>query len=278
MSKTASRTRSAELEREYDFRWRHPDREAILARYTAESDAVARRRRAVLDVAYGKGARERVDVFPAERSAGPVHVFIHGGYWRSHRKEDYRFVAEAGRSAGMTTVVIEYDLAPAVGIDDIVAQVGRAVAWVRDHAERFNGDPGRVIASGHSAGGHLAAMLALAGKVDGCLAVSGIFDLEPISRTSIDDDLKLDPAMIGRNSPVHLARPGEAPITIAYGVGETEQFAHQARSFAAALAGVGRRHRLLALPHLHHYDIVLELGRPDSELAMALSGLVGKNA
>jgi arylformamidase len=278
MSDIANRVRSAVLEREYDFRWRHPDREAILARYAAESDEVVRRRTAVLDVTYGKGERERVDVFPAEHPASPVHVFIHGGYWRSHRKEDYRFVAEAGRSAGMTTFVIEYDLAPAVDIDAIVAQVDRAVGWVRENARRFNGNPDRLVVSGHSAGGHLAAMLALADKVDGCLAISGIFDLEPISRTSIDDDLKLDPDIIGRNSPLRLARPGRAPIVIAYGLGETAQFAQQARSFAAALARVGRRHRLLAVPHLHHYDIVLELGRPDRGLAMALCGLVGKNA
>jgi hypothetical protein len=84
--------------------------------------------------------------------------------------------------------------------------------------------------------------------------------------------------MIGRNSPAYLARPGRAPIVIAYGLGETAQFAQQARSFAAALGRVGRRHRLLAVPHLHHYDIVLELGRPDRGLAMALCGLVGKNA
>jgi acetyl esterase/lipase len=136
----------------------------------------------------------------------------------------------------------------------------------------------RVFVSGHSAGGHLAAMLALDDKVDGCLAISGIFDLAPISRTSINDDLRLDTAMIARNSPVRLARPGRAPIVIAYGLGETAQFAQQARSFATALARVGRRHRLLAVPHLHHYDIVLELGRPDRGLAMALCGMVGKNA
>jgi arylformamidase len=161
----AERIRSAELERQYDFRWRHPDRETILERYVAESESVLRHRRAVLDAAYGRGARERVDVFPAERPGAPIHVFIHGGYWRSHRKEDYRFVAEAGRSADMATFVIEYDLAPAVDIDAIVAQVGRAIDWVRLQAEHFNGDPRRLIVSGHSAGGHLAAMLALDDRI-----------------------------------------------------------------------------------------------------------------
>src|SRR5690606_20876912 len=130
----------------------------------------------------------------------PVHVFIHGGYWRAHRKEDYRFVARAGRAAGAATAVIEYDLAPQVTLDEIVEQVRRAVLWIRAHARAWNGDAARLVISGHSAGGHLAAMMALtdwtargapAGTVHGCLALSGVFDLDPITRTSINDDLRL---------------------------------------------------------------------------------------
>jgi arylformamidase len=233
---------------------------------------------ALLDVAYGARERERLDVFPATRADAPIHVFIHGGYWRSHRKEDYRFVAEAGAAAGMATFVVEYDLAPAADLDAIVAQVRRAIDWIRANARRFGGDPRRLVVSGHSAGGHLAAMLALDGAVEGCLAVSGVFDLEPISQTSIDDDLRLDDGMIRRNSPIHRVAPGSVPIVVACGLGETDAFLSQSRRFAAALAGVGRPHRLMALPDLHHYDIVLELGRPDSALALALRGLLGDNA
>ncbi|HEX2889979.1 MAG TPA: alpha/beta hydrolase [Vineibacter terrae] len=274
------------LEREYDFRWRHPDRETILARYVSESERVLAGRAAVIDLAYGAGARERIDVFPAGQPGAPVHIFFHGGYWRSHRKEDYRFVAEAGRTTGAATFVVEYDLAPQVTLDAIVEQACRAVLWVRARASDFNGDPTRIVVSGHSAGGHLAAMLALTDwtahgapgdTIRGCLAVSGVFDLAPIARTSINDDLKLDAAAILRNSPIHQVRPGHAPITLAYGVGETDAFVQQSCRFAAALVQAGRPHRLMALPALHHYDIVLELGRPDSTLAMALCALLGND-
>ncbi|HKU98164.1 MAG TPA: alpha/beta hydrolase [Vineibacter sp.] len=277
---------SMALEREYDFRWRHPDREAILARYVSESERVLAGRTGVVDLAYGASPRERIDVFPAERSGAPVHIFFHGGYWRSHRKEDYRFLAEAGRSTGAATFVVEYDLAPQVTLDTILDQARRAILWVRARASDFNGDPARLVVSGHSAGGHLAAMLALTDwtahgapdhTIRGCLAVSGVFDLAPIARTSINDDLKLDAAAILRNSPIHHVRPGHAPITLAYGVGETDAFVRQSCRFAAALAQAGRSHRLMALPALHHYDIVLELGRPDSTLAMALCALLGND-
>jgi arylformamidase len=285
MTDHAASERSAELEREYDFRWRHPDREAILARYTAESEAVVRERPAKLDLAYGKGPRERVDVFPAVRARAPVHVFIHGGYWRAHRKEDYRFVARAGDAAGgMATFVIEYDLAPAITLDGIVEQVGCALSWIRKHATDFNGDAARLVVSGHSAGAHLATMLALADRAQsvdglrGCLAISGIYDLAPIRRTSINDDLRLDADAAARDSPIRYAAAARTPITIAYGLDETSAFHGQSEDFAAALAGQGRSHRLLPLAGLNHYDIVLELARQDSSLAVALAALVGEDA
>lgn len=276
--------RSVELERQYDFRWRHPDRETLLARYTAESERVLAEGPVLLDLAYGTGPRERLDVFPALSPGAPIHVFIHGGYWRSHRKEDYRFVARAAREDGAATIVIEYDLAPQVALDQIIEQVRRALLWVCEHAHRWNGDAGRLVVSGHSAGGHLAAMMALtdwaahgapAGLVRGCLALSGVFDLDPITRTSINDDLRLDPLAVRRNSPIHHVGRAEALIAIAYGLDETEEFVRQSQAFAASLQRAGRSAPLLALPGLNHYDIVLELARSDSVLAIALRTLLG---
>jgi arylformamidase len=275
---------SPALEREYDFRWRHPDREEILARYTAESERVLTEGPCHLDLKYGAGPRERLDVFPAPALGAPVHLFIHGGYWRAHRKEDYRFVARAGREAGAATFVMEYDLAPHVTIDHIIEQVRRAVLWIRANAGRFNGDAAQLVVSGHSAGGHLAAMMALtdwtaygapAGAVRGCLAISGVFDLDPITRTSINDDLRLDAAAVRRNSPIHRIDGSRPLIAVAYGADETDEFVRQSKQFAAALDRAGGSGPLLGLPGLHHYSIVLELARPDTTLALALRALLG---
>jgi arylformamidase len=275
---------SPTLEREYDFRWRHPDREAILARYTAESERVLGEGPHHLDLAYGPGPRERIDVFPAPAPGAPVHLFVHGGYWRAHRKEDYRFVARAGREAGGATFVMEYDLAPQVTLDHIIEQVRRAVLWIAANAGRFNGDPRHLVVSGHSAGGHLAATMALtdwtrhgapAGTVRGCLAISGVFDLDPITRTSINDDLRLDEAAVRRNSPIHCIGSSRPTIAVAYGAEETDQFIRQSKRFAAALEQAGGSGPLLGLPDLHHYNIVLELARVDSQLALALRALLG---
>jgi arylformamidase len=276
--------RSSELERQYDFRWRHPDRDVILARYTAESERVLAEGPALLDLAYGAGARARLDVFPAPEPGRPIHVFIHGGYWRAHRKEDYRFVARAAREARAATIVIEYDLAPQVALDEIIEQVRRALLWISRNAREWNGDAGHLVVSGHSAGGHLAAMMALtdwtaygvpAGLVRGCLALSGVFDLDPITRTSINDDLRLDASAVRRNSPINHVGQSRALIAVAYGVDETDEFARQSQAFAAALEVAGGSAPLLALPGLHHYNIVLELARGDSALAIALRTLLG---
>lgn len=278
--------RSLALEKQYDFRWRHADREAILAQYADESARTVAERRSHLDLFYGPGSRERIDVFPAARAGAPVHVFIHGGYWRAHRKEDYRFVARAGGDGDLVTAVVEYDLAPLVTIADIIAQMRRAIAWVHRRAGDFNGDPARVVVSGHSAGGHLAAMLALtdwpahglpADTLRGCLAISGVFDLAPIARTSIDDDLRLDDAAIAAHSPIHRAAEGKTPIMVAYGADETEEFLRQSREFARALRVAGRPSPLLELTGLHHYNVVLELARPGGALATALRGLLGND-
>ncbi|BBK34077.1 arylformamidase [Stella humosa] len=266
------------LERQYDFRWRHPDRELILARYATESEQAVRELPAHLDVPYGPGPRERADIFPAPAGVRPIHLFIHGGYWRAHRKEDYRFVAAATAAAGWATVVVEYDLAPAVTIDHIVDQMRRAVAWVHRNAGTFGGDPARLIVSGHSAGGHLAAMMALADwggppPLRGCLAISGVFDLDPIRATSINADLRLDAAAAARLSPVVHAGSGRVPIALAVGADETDAFLEQSQHFADALASHRWQPPPMVLAGRNHYDVVLELARPDSPLAGTLRSL-----
>lgn len=179
------------LEAQYALRKRHPERDDIYRDHQQRSAALRAAGNCRLDVRYGDGPRCLLDVFPAGEGA-PVFFFIHGGYWRALDKAYVSFIAEHYRAAGMTVVMPTYDLAPFVRVGEIVDQLRLAFAWTLNDLR-----PERVIVSGHSAGGQLAAMLALdqarrgEGPIVGLIGVSGAFDLRPLLKTSINNDLTL---------------------------------------------------------------------------------------
>ena len=148
------------LDAQYNNRARVPDHAQVMAGW-ADASAAARAGapQAVLDVAYGPTAGQKLDVFPAAVPQAPVLVFIHGGYWRALDKADQSFVAPSFNADGAMVVLPNYDLCPAVSVEQIVLQLVQAVAWVVRHAAEHGGDPTRIALAGHSAGGHLAAML-----------------------------------------------------------------------------------------------------------------------
>jgi len=202
----------------YNNRELVPDHGAYLARW-AEASARARAQEPCeLDIAYGSGPGETLDVFPAPpQDDGPMLVFVHGGYWRALDKSDHSFVAPAFTRHGACVVVPNYALCPAVTIPQITLQVARAVAWTWRNAARFGGDPKRIVVAGHSAGGQLAAMMLAClwpqldaelprDVVRGALAVSGLHDLEPIMRTPfLQPALQLTPEQVARASPARAA-------------------------------------------------------------------------
>jgi arylformamidase len=191
-------------------------------------------------VSYGAGPNETLDVFPAAHANAPVLVFIHGGWWRSLDKRDHSFVAPAFTHAGAMVVVPNYALCPAVSIETIALQMVNALAWVHRHAVHYGGDPRRIVVAGHSAGGHLAAMLlscrwsGVAGDlpaqlVRSALSISGVFDLEPLRRTPfLQADLRLTRASARRLSPVHFPPPKGTLFAVA-GADESAEFLRQNR-------------------------------------------------
>lgn len=276
------------FEAEYNLRARHGGYEDFLARWREESVRVRGALVGELDIPYGDGPDARLDIFAAEGDAAPILVFIHGGYWRGLDKADFSFVAEPFVQAGVSVAALNYSLAPAVTIDAIVEQCRAALGWLYRNAERCNGMPERLFVTGHSAGGHLTAMMMLtdwaarglpADLVKGGTPISGLFDLAPIRQTSINDDVRLDRASAARNSPIALLsdlRPPDMPLLAAVGADETAEFVRQSRTFAEAWRRHGAPSTAMELAGLHHFDVILELADPTSPLTRAILAQIGR--
>ncbi|MEX1167509.1 MAG: alpha/beta hydrolase [Hydrogenophaga sp.] len=223
MKTAQQRPDTAWLESQYNNRALVPDHGDYFARWAALSEAARKKLDGLLDVAYGHGEGETLDIFPAQRKPGdslaPVLVFLHGGYWRSLDKSDHSFLAPAFVKTGACVVVPNYALCPAVTIPEITLQMVKALAWVYRHIAVHGGDPDRITLVGHSAGGHLATMLmacdwpAYAGDLpDGlpqnALSISGLYDLTPLRDVPfLEGDLKLTAKDALRASPAFFPAP-----------------------------------------------------------------------
>ncbi len=248
-------------------------REQYVADWTARSDALRQARGGRIDLRYGAGARQRLDFFACGRPAAPTFVFIHGGYWQRNDKELYAFLGEGVLSAGFNWALIEYTLAPVARLDHIVAEARSAVAWVIEQAKELGGDPGRVFVGGHSAGGHLTAVAMDDGRVAGGVAISGIYDLEPIRLNYLNEKLGLDPAEAARNSPILHLPSRAAPLVVTVGLGELPELIRQSNEFVAAWKRHGLVGRYLPVAEHDHFSILEELARPDGVILEALKAL-----
>jgi len=277
------------LDIQYNNRARIPDSLDILDRWTKAS-ALAREKSSVrLDVAYGIAPSEMLDIFPPPRRGAPVLVFIHGGYWRALDKSDASFIAPAFVQAGAMVVVPNYALCPAVTIEQITLQLVHALAWIHRNAEVYGGDSRRIVVAGHSAGGHLAAMMLSCEwpkvaddlptqLVHGALAISGLFDLEPLRQTPfLQADLRLDAASARRLSPAFFPPPA-GPLHATVGGDESEEFLRQnaliRQNWGASAVPVCE-----AIPGMNHLNVLHDLADPQGRLhrlALQLLGLAGE--
>jgi arylformamidase len=261
---------------QYNNRARIPEHPTIL-RYWAEASAETRERLPWREHAYGPDETERLDLFAPPSPGAPVLVYIHGGYWRALDKRDQSFVAQPFVEAGAMVALPNYALCPAVRIEHIVRQMQRALEWVWRHADEHGGDPSRIVVAGHSAGGHLAVMMLLCDwrsiaadlpeqLVTNVLAVSGLFDLEPLRHAPfVAPDLGLSPESARRLSPALQPAPAHGRLTAVVGGDESEEFLRQNALIARAW-GSARVPVCESVPHRHHMNVLYALADPHSRL------------
>lgn len=258
------------LDVQYDNRARIPEHPQIFERWRADSAAARAALPCQVDLRYGDGPNETLDVFPAARPGAPVLVFIHGGWWRSLDKADHSFVAPSFVRGGATVVLPNYALAPSVRIASIALQMAQALAWTWRHAAHHHGDPRRITVVGHSAGGHLATMLLCcdwrrvapdlpADLVTRALSISGLYELDPVRRTPfLKADLRLTPDQVPRLSPARFAPPAGRTLHAAAGALESEEFLRHNRLIQAAW-GEAVVPRCETVAGRNHLDVVHDL-------------------
>jgi arylformamidase len=247
-----------------------------LEQWRRRSDAVRAMPGARLDIAYGPKERTRLDYFSSGTPGAPLFVFIHGGYWQRNSKDLFAFVTEGPRTHGIDVAVVGYTLAPAARLSEIVGEISQALSFLESNASVFGFDRGAMCVGGWSAGGHLAAMSCGHPGVRGALAISGIFDLEPIALTYINDLLRLDTDEIAALSPARLLCHGMAPLSLAVGRDELPELKRQSASFKDIADRLGLPMTLQVLPGHHHFSILDELAGSDGTLTHEVLRLVGR--
>ena len=277
-------------DRMYNNRALVPDFADHFAHWKSGSEQARATLKARLDLPYGDGPNETLDIFPAKRKGAPVVVFIHGGYWRSLDKSDHSFVAPALRDLGACVVVVNYALCPGadaqpVTVPDIALQMAQAMAWVWRHIAAHGGDRDNITVIGHSAGGHLAAMLLAcdwkklgrdlpAGLVRKALSISGLFDLAPVRKTPfVQADLRLTAAHVRQTSPAKWQRPRKGVLYTVVGGDESPEFLRHNRLIHQAW-GPKTVPVCEALPGLNHFSVVTDLTRPGTRLHALAKGLI----
>jgi arylformamidase len=254
------------LSKLYNNRELVPDHPVYFAKWAEGSQRARSTMTSHLDLRYGDAPGETIDLFPARKGDGSCMMFIHGGYWRSLDKKDFSFLAPAFVSAGISLAVVNYDLCPKVSIEEIVRQMLRASRWLWLHAEDYGMDQDRLYASGHSAGGHLTAMLMCAqfpafdrelpkDLWKGGLAISGIYDLRPLVDVEwLNVDLRLDEAAALKVSPAFLPTATRAPVMTCVGGDESSEFLRQnallGSRWKTAFAGD------IPMPGTNHFSVV----------------------
>jgi arylformamidase len=267
---------AVDYEVEYNNRARVPENPALIAGWASDAKAYREAYPERLQVvSYGPGPRHTIDIF-AVGNDGPIAVFIHGGYWQALDSSFFSHLAAGLNAHGISVAIPNYDLCPAVTVDEIISQTRRAM---RELAKLDR----RLVVSGHSAGGHLAAcMLATDWRgIDPALpsdlilaayTISGLFDLVPLVGTSINRAMRLDEAQARAASPLFWPAPSHGSLDAVVGGNESAEYFRQSESIVAAWGG-GIATRFEALPGANHFTAIAPLADPQSPMTLRIRQL-----
>ena len=246
------------LDLQYYVRLHIPDFQDYFDRFAREGLAAREAHPHLADLPYGEDALQTLDFFPGRSNGRPLLVFIHGGYWRSLDKHQFSQLALPYLAQDINVALINYRLAPQVRMGDIAADCGRALRMLHAKAGALRFDPEAIWLMGHSAGAHLAALIASLGAapVRGVCGLSGIYDLEPVRLSYVNESLHLSPSDALQASPLQLDLPQGAQALLSVGGQETEEFLRQSATYTAKLRQSGHAVETVALPQIHHLSIV----------------------
>ena len=248
-------------------------RNAYISDWVKRSETVSNAWSPRSNISYGSRPRQRLDVFPCGSTDAPTLLYIHGGYWQMGDKEAYGFIGDALLASGFNFVLVEYTLAPEVQMDDIVSEIYSAIDWVIEKISKYGGDPRRVFICGHSAGGHLTAMAMNDRRIAGGIAISGLFDLEPIRLNYLNQKLGLDEAEMLRNSPIRHIPAESSPLIVTVGLDELPELIRQSEDYYNAWQSRGHDGQYLPIPGHDHFSVLEELARADGLILKALKNL-----
>jgi len=270
-----------ELDREYSPSSCIDDINVFLDAYASVSSQVKNVALAegscIQNLAYGSKADEQLDLFkPATAQAAPLHIYIHGGYWRALSKDDSAFAAPMFQQHGSFFAALDYTLAPNATLTQIVRQNRLAISWLFQNADNLGFDRNRIHLSGSSAGAHLAVMMLLTDwsryglpqdVIKGVCAVSGIYDLEPIQLSYVNEPLGMSAREAAENSPMGKALRNHCPVILAYGDNETSEFKRQTNEYRDFLSESAETTSFREIENRNHFDVIMDLMHSDSWLA-----------
>jgi arylformamidase len=273
------------LDNQYNTRLHVPDYADYFERWEQLSRETEQKLPVIKDVRYGNLQRERLDIYRSLQPQSKTLIFIHGGYWQMLDKSMFQFIANGFHSYGITTVLATYPLAPEASIGQIAVSCRKAIQWLYNNLTTFNGNPDQIYVAGHSAGGHLAAMLMAtdwkvfnpripADVLKGVCAVGGLFNLVPVQLSYINKVVKMDMETAKNNSPVRLEPLNSCPFILAVGEAETAEFNDQSKELYTCWKNKGADIQLLQLPGQNHYSITETMVDPQSSLHQALLQLM----
>ncbi len=267
-------TTSEFFDREYNARAAIPNAQEIFAEWRQRAEQAQAELPGLKNLAYGPSLEETLDLFWCLKPDRPLFVFIHGGYWRSLHKNDFSWIAAPYLKQGINVAIVNYDLVPRISLSTQVSQVYRSIAWLFGNAEALDFDRDKIFVGGHSAGGHLTAMMLCTqwrkvktdlpvNLVKGGIALSGLFDLDPISKSPfLNVDLKLTPEDVKKLSPILMPPSHPAKLLISVGALESSEFHRQSDRLEEAWQGQVVMNRIPA-PDLNHLTVCNALADPN---------------